>query len=117
MTSGVTVAVLVAGAVLAACAAVLAALGREPGRRLLQGLLGFQLLLIAQLAVVLVRVGGGARPAETAAFVGYVVLSLLLLPGGLALSVDEHSRYGTLVLGVAALVVVVVELRMDATWR
>ena len=44
------------------------------------------------------------------------MLSLLLLPGGLALSSGEHSRYGTLVLGVACLAVLVVEWRMAVTW-
>ncbi len=116
MTSGLVIAVLVLAAVLGAWAAVAAALGLAPPRRLLQGLLGLQLVLLAQLAVVGYRLAQAVRPAETGAFVGYLVLSLLLLPGGLALTVDEPSRYGTLVLAVAAVTLAVVELRMDATW-
>lgn len=116
MTSALLVAVLVVGGLLTLWAAGAAAMDREPSKRLLQGLLGFQLLLLVQLAAVLVAVANGERPAETGAFAGYVVLSLLLLPGGLALTVDERSRYGTLVMAVACLTVVVVELRLDATW-
>ncbi len=117
MSPALVVAVGVLAALLAAAGAVLAALGHAPPRGYLRGLLGLQLLLLAQLALVGVRLAQGARPAEAGAFTGYAVLSLLLLPGGLALSADERSRYGTLVLAVAALVVVVVEVRMDVTWR
>lgn len=116
MTPGLVVAVLVAAGALTVWAAVAAALGHAPPRRFLQGLLALQLVLLAQLAVVGYRLAQGRRPAETGAFVGYLVLSLLLLPGGLSLSVDERSRYGTLVLGVACVTVAVVELRMVATW-
>jgi hypothetical protein len=117
MSSGFVVAVLVLGLALAAGGATAAALGHAPPRLLLRGLLALQLLLLAQAAVVVVRLVQGAQAQESGAFVGYLVFSLLLLPGGLALSADEHSRYGTLVLAVAALVVAVVELRMVATWR
>lgn len=109
--------VLVAAGGLAAWAAVAAVLGQPPGRRLLQGMLGLQLLLLVQLALAAVRLGQGVRPAETGGFFGYVVMSLLLLPGALALTTDERTRYGTLVLAVACLTLAVVEVRMEATWR
>jgi hypothetical protein len=101
---------------LAVWAVVAAALGHAPPRRLLQGLLGLQLLLLLQLAAALWRFSGGERPQAGATFWGYLVFSLLLLPGGLALTVDERTRYGTLVLGVACLAAAVVELRLDQTW-
>lgn len=107
---------LVAALVVGVLAALTAAVDREPPRPLLQAVLGLQFGLLAQLAVVLVRVSGGDRPAEPLAFGGYVVLSLVLLPAGLALSAQERSRWGTLVLAVAALTVAVVELRLRATW-
>ncbi len=116
MSTGLALAVIVLGGLLAAWSAVAAALGQPPPRRLLQALFVLQAVLVGQLAVVGVRLLQGARAAETGAFVGYLVLSLLLLPGGLALSADEQTRYGTLVLAVACLVVAVVELRMQATW-
>lgn len=116
MSDGLVAAVLAVGVALALAGAVAAALGRTPPRLLLQGLLGFQLLLIVQAVVVVLRLAQGQQAQETGAFVGYLVFSLLLLPGGLALSADEHSRYGTLVLAVAALVVAVAELRMVSTW-
>ncbi len=108
---------LLAGALLVAVAgAAAAALGWEPPRLLLQALLALQLGLLVQLAVVLVQVSEGARPAEPVPFTGYVVLSLVLLPGGLALSASERSRWGSAVLAVAAVTVAVVQLRLGATW-
>ena len=47
---------------------------------------------------------------------GYLAVSALLGPGGLVLAVEERSRYGTLVLAVACLVVAVVELRLLSVW-
>lgn len=116
MTPGITTAVLVACGLLAAWGAVVAALGQAPPRRFLQGTLALQLLLLGQLAYALWTMSGGTGPDETGAFVGYVVMSLLLLPGALALTVDERSRYGTLVLAVACVTLAVVEVRMQATW-
>lgn len=116
MTPALTTVVLVATLLAAGLFALTAAGGRAPGKRELQVLLGLQLLLLVQLGVVLWRLSGGDRPAETGAFAGYVVLSLLLLPGGLALTADEHTRWGSLALGIACLVVAVVELRLVATW-
>jgi len=111
VTAG-TVATLVVGLL----CLVAAARGLAPGRLQLQALLGLQLLLLGQLGYVLYRISGGERPAEKGAFAGYVVLSLLLLPGGLALAVEERTRWGSLVLAIACLVVAVVELRLAATW-
>ena len=116
MTAGFVVAVLVVAVALALWGAVASGLGRTPPRRLLQGLLALQLVLLAQAAVVVVRLAQGRHAQEAGAFFGYLIFSLLLLPGGLALSVDEHSRYATAVLAVACLTVAVIELRMVATW-
>ena len=112
LVSAGTVAALVVGLL----CVVAAARGLAPGRVQLRALLGLQLVLLGQLAYVLYRLSGGERPAETGAFAGYVVLSLLLLPGGLALAVEERTRWGSLVLAIACLVVAVVELRLAATW-
>ncbi len=116
MTPVLVVAVLTATGLLAVWAGAAVATGVPPPRPLLRALLGMQGLLLAQLAWVLVRLVQGDRPVEAGAFTGYAVLSLLLLPGGLALTVDEQTRWGSAVLAIAAVVVAVVELRMVATW-
>ena len=117
MTSGLVVAVLLLTGLLGVWGVVAAVADRPPPRRFLQGLLGLQLVALGQLAVVGYRLSQGDRPVETGAFAGYSVLSLLMLPGGLALSADEQTRWGSLVLAIACVVLAVVELRMAATWR
>lgn len=90
--------------------------GREPGRGLLRGVLALQALLLVQAALQVYRlVQHDDRPPSTGTYVGYLVMSALLLPGAFALVVEERSRYASLVLGGACLVVAVVELRLQAT--
>lgn len=116
MAPPLVTAVLAVALTLALWATVAGGLDRQPGGTYLKAMFGMQALLVAQLAYVLFRISGGDRPASTGTFAGYLVLSLLLLPGGFVLAVEERSRYGTLVLAVALLAVAVVELRLDATW-
>ena len=117
MNSGLVVAVLVLTGLLAMWGVVATIAERPPPRRFLQGLLVLQLITLGQLAIIGYRLSKGDRPVETGAFAGYSALSLLMLPGGLALSADEQTRWGTLVLAIACVVLAVVEVRMDATWR
>lgn len=89
---------------------------RAPGRGLLRGLLALQALLLVQVALAVLRlVQGDDDPASTVTYGGYLLLSVLLLPGAFALVVEERTRYGSLVLGAGCLVVAVVELRLQAT--
>ena len=89
---------------------------RAPGRGLLRGLLALQALLLVQAGLAVHRlVQGRDDPASTGTYAGYLLLSLLLLPGAFALVVEERTRFGSLVLGAACLVVAVVELRLQAS--
>ena len=108
-------AVLVASLLVGAAGAVEGLRGRAPGRLLLQALLALQLLLLAQAGLAVAALLRGDRAGEPVTFLGYLVLSLVLLPGALGLSVQERSRYGSFVLAAACLVVAVVELRLQAT--
>ena len=116
MVAPFVVAVVVVSLALAAWAVVECVRDRLPPRRLLQALFALQALLLVQLLGVLVRIGGGQRPASTGAFTGYAVMTLLLLPGALALTVEERSRWASLVMGVACLTGAVGEWRLDVTW-
>ena len=116
MVRQLVVAVVVVSLALAAWAVVECVRDRLPPRRLLQALFGLQALLLLQLLAVLVQIGGGQRPQSQGAFAGYAVMTLLLLPGALALTVEERSRWASLVLGVACVTVTVVEWRLDVTW-
>ena len=116
MVGSLANAVLALALALAAAGAVLAALNRRPGKPLLQGLLVLQLLLLGQAGVAVARLLSGERPVEQAVFIGYLVVSVLLVPGGLVWSFEEKSRYGTLILGAACLVVAVLQVRLLSLW-
>ena len=114
MIEGPATAVAVFAAALGVWALVLAALDRLPPKLHLQALFLLQAALVVQAVVAVVEMGewGGSKGELT----GYLVVSALLVPGGLVLAVEERSRWGTLVLAVACLVVGVVQVRLLAVW-
>ena len=116
MLTPLAVAVAVVAVALALAGGVLAARDRRPGKPLLQGVLLLQLLLLVQAGTAVARLLGGTRPDATAAFVGYLVVSVLMVPAGMVWSFEEKSRYGTLVLAVVCLVVAVLQERLGTLW-
>ncbi|MCW2613270.1 MAG: hypothetical protein JWN08_264 [Frankiales bacterium] len=116
MTGPLTVAIAALAVALALAGGVLAARDLRPGKPLLQGVLALQLLVLVQAAIAVVRLLGGDAPDETGAFVGYLVVSVLLVPAGMVWSFEEKSRYGTLVLAVVCLVVAVLQERLGTLW-
>jgi hypothetical protein len=114
VSAGFATAVLALALALGVWALLWAALDRLPPRLLLQALFLLQGLLVVQAVVAVVRMSdwGGS----TGELLGYLAVSALLVPGGLVLAVEERSRYGTLILAVACLVVAVVQVRLLAVW-
>lgn len=114
MTAALSTLAIVLALGLALWAGGYAALDRLPPRQHLQSLFVLQAVLLVQAVVALLKLGhwGGS----TAELVGYLAASAILLPGGLALVVEERTRYGTLVLAAACLTVAVVVVRLDAVW-
>jgi hypothetical protein len=72
--------------------------------------------LVAQLVIGLVIVSGDHGGVNVAAYVGYLVGSLVILPGAFLWSAGERTRSGTGVLLVAVLVVPVLFLRLHQLW-
>ena len=116
MIDPLAVGVAAVAVALAVSGAVLAGLDRSPGKPVLQGVLLLQLLLLAQAAVAVIKLLQGDRPEEFGAFAGYLVVSVLLVPGGAIWSLEEKSRYGTLILAVVCLVVAVLQQRLLGLW-
>ena len=114
MTGALATPVFVLSLALAAWALVWAVRDRLLPKLHLQALFLLQAVLIAQAVIALVRMGdwGGSKGELS----GYLAVSALLVPGGLVLAVEERSRYGTLILAVACLVVAVVEVRLLSVW-
>jgi hypothetical protein len=102
--------------VLAVWLVALVALDREPDDWTYGALALLEVGLVAQLVIGLVRLGGDHEGVNVAAYVGYLVGSLVILPAGFAWSVGERSRAGTGVLLVAVAVVPVLFLRVHQLW-
>jgi hypothetical protein len=83
----------------------------------LYGALGvLELGMVVELVIGMVRVFGDHGHLNVAAYAGYLVGSILLLPVAFAWSIGERTRAGTGVLLVAVLVVPVLFLRIDQLW-
>jgi hypothetical protein len=95
---------------------VLIVLDRLPDDYLYAALGLIELGLVAQLVIGLVMVGGDHGGVNVAAYVGYLVGALLILPAGFVWSLGERTRGGTGVLLVAVLVVPVLFLRLHQLW-
>jgi len=95
---------------------ILAGLDRRPGKFLLQGILVLQLLLLVQAVIAVVRLVQGAEPSSFGGFLGYLIVSVLLVPGGAIWALEEKSRYGTLIFATVCLVVAVLQQRLVGLW-
>jgi hypothetical protein len=102
--------------VLAVWLVVLVALGRTPDDWLYAALGLLEVGLVVQLVIGLVRLGGEHHGVNVAAYVGYLVGSLVILPAAFLWSVGERTRAGTGVLLVAVLVIPVLFLRLHQLW-
>ena len=113
MNGPLSVVTIIAALLLAAWYLLRAALNRAPSR--LDFVAGALLGALVALLVVLAVVGlfGGSRPAETATFAGYLVTTIAFAPVALYLARLEPTRWGTLILGVACLVLPVLVLRLQ----
>jgi hypothetical protein len=95
---------------------VLIVQGRSPGDWLYGALGLLELGLVAQLVIGLVRLGGEHIGVNVAAYVGYLVGSIVIVPVAFLWSVGERSRAGTGVLLVAVLVIPVLFVRLHQLW-
>ena len=114
MVDGLVTVLLVLAVLLAAAALVFAALDRLPARWHLQGLILLQLLVMVQAVLALGQLG--SWEGATGELLGYLAVAFLLLPGGMVLTLEERSRWGTAVLGGACLVLAVVVTRLVQVW-
>jgi hypothetical protein len=88
----------------------------EPNDYLYGALALIEVGLLVQLVIGLVQVAGDHGGVNVAAYVGYLVGSILILPIAFVWSVGERTRSGTGVLLVAVIVVPVLFLRLHQLW-
>jgi hypothetical protein len=103
-------------AVIALWLVVLIVRDLEPNDYLYAALGLLEVGMIALLVVGLVQVAGDHGDVNVAAYVGYLVGSVVLLPVAFLWSIGERTRAGTGVLLVAVLVVPVLFLRLHQLW-
>jgi hypothetical protein len=109
-------AVAVAGLLLAAWSLVPVIRNRPPDRTHWIALFLVQDLVIAETVVAIVHLASGAHPREYVTFIGYLVALFVLLPLAMLLARLEPTRWGALIVLIAALVVPVLVLRVNQLW-
>jgi hypothetical protein len=102
--------------VLAAWSLVLVVLGRPLDNPLFYGLAALELGLLALLVGGSIALASTDRAVNGAAFIGYVLTSLLILPLAVIWAIAEKSRWGTAVLVAACLTLAVMVVRMQQVW-
>jgi len=95
---------------------VLIVLDRLPGDLLYGVLALIEIGLVGQLVLGLVQVAGDHGDLNVAAYVGYLVGSLLVLPVAFLWSVGERTRSGTGVLLAGVLAVAFLFVRLQQLW-
>lgn len=116
MYRGLVIALVGASLLVGVWCLVAAGRDRWLGRGQLGGIAVVELALLAQAVVAAVRLWSGQRPEELVTFLGYLVSSVLTLPAAGVLSAMERTRWGSVIAGVGALVVAVLELRLIQVW-
>jgi len=114
--TGLQIALTALAVVIAVWLVVLIVIDRQPNDWLYGSLGLLEIGLVAQLVIGLVRLGGEHPGVNVAAYVGYLVGSLVILPAAFLWSVGERSRAGTGVLLVAVVVVPVLFMRLHQLW-
>jgi hypothetical protein len=93
---------------------------REPTRPLERGLGVVGLLVLVQVVALVVGLARGQGPeegGEVVTLVGYMLTALLLPPAGAVLARMEPTRWGSLLIGSAAVIVPVLILRLGQIWN
>ena len=118
MIDGLAIAAIVSSLALAAWAFVACARQQPPTRALFAGLGVVGAVVAVQVVIVAVRLFGGEGPSGGAAvtLVGYLLTAALLPPAGAVLARMEPTRWGSALIGAAAVIVPVLILRLQQIW-
>jgi hypothetical protein len=108
-----SVATIVVALVLAAWYLLRSALDRAPSRADLIAAAALALLVAVLVVVAVIGLFDGTRPSETATFAGYLLTTIAFAPTAVVLARLEPTRWGSLILGVACLVLPVLVLRLQ----
>jgi hypothetical protein len=108
-----SVVTIVVALVLAAWYLLRCALNRAPSRFDLLAAAVFSGLVAVLVLFAVVGLFDGSRPSDIATFAGYLITTLAFVPVAFVLARMEPTRWGSLILGVACLVMPVLVLRLE----
>jgi hypothetical protein len=108
--------IIVAGLALAGYALLLTALNRRMGNSLLAALGLLEILLLALVGMIVVRLVDGGRPPGLALLIGYLVATPIIPVAAAFWGIVERSRWGSAVAAVAGLVAAVLVVRLHEMW-
>ncbi|MDQ3432929.1 MAG: hypothetical protein M3467_12085 [Actinomycetota bacterium] len=117
MTTTWTIAVAVAGLLLAGVAGVVALLRRAAPLALLGLSAAVEAVVLAAVGACVVGLLTGHRPASTATLIGYLIGAPLVLPFAAAVAVEERTRWGTAALTAGGVAVAVLAARLHQVWQ
>ncbi|MCO8272162.1 hypothetical protein M1L60_16330 [Actinoplanes sp. TRM 88003] len=113
MNGPLSVVTIVAALVLAAWYLLRSALDRAPSRYDLLAAAALSALVAVLMLIALVALFGDSRPSDTVTFIGYLITTIAFTPVAAYLARLEPTRWGSLILGVACLVIPVLVLRLQ----
>src|SRR5262245_7158113 len=116
VVDGLVAALIIAALVVAVWCGITALRDKPTDDPHLYGIAVVEVLLLVQVAIVIVRLAQGDRPSELATFLAYLILVPFVLPIGFVLSLIERTRWGSVILGVAALTLAVLVVRLQDLW-
>lgn len=112
MNHSLDLTISIAALLLAAVSGLWAALNRPVPRWQLLGAVLVEVLAVAVVVDAGVRLGSGHRPHELAIYIGYLIGLLLMMPLGVFFALVERTRFGSVILAVAALLTPVLIARL-----
>lgn len=104
---------IVVALLLAAWYLLRSALDRAPSRFDLLAMVAFSALVAVLVVVAVIGLFDGSRPSDTATFGGYLFTTICFAPAAVWLARLEPTRWGSLILGVGAIVLPVLVLRLQ----
>jgi hypothetical protein len=116
MVDAIATTIIVSSLVVAAFCGLMALLDRPPGLMHLLGLAIVEVVLLVQAVVATAKMFTGDRPDDMPTFVGYLLTAVLIPPLAVLFGYGERSRWGSVILGVAFLVVPVMVIRLQQVW-
>ncbi len=115
MTTTFELAVVIYALGVAAVCAATAIRARPRGPLLVPALIVIQLGTLIQAALDASELAAGAHPAETSTHLGYLVVSVAILPIAAGSVRLDDSRWGTTALAIGCVLVAIVSIRLHQT--